>query len=100
MNLCPLAQRVIEIKGGLIVKARCEAGEQLQSVVTVGDDFFQQAATDGVVELLTQGRRFHFHALDWARQRLKEMGVFEAEDGLRWAAAQGLVLSVWRNGPI
>lgn len=24
-------------------------------------------------------------ALDWARQRLKEMGVFEAEDGLRWA---------------
>ncbi|MFE9686639.1 hypothetical protein [Streptomyces sp. NPDC006285] len=39
-------------------------------------------------------------ALDRARQRLKEMGVFEAEDGLRWAAAHGLVLSVWRNGPI
>ncbi|MHB9864582.1 hypothetical protein [Streptomyces sp. YIM S03343] len=39
-------------------------------------------------------------ALDWARQRLKEMGVFEAEDGLRWAAAHWLVLSVWRNGPI
>ncbi|MGI5405193.1 hypothetical protein ACQEV9_00205 [Streptomyces chartreusis] len=39
-------------------------------------------------------------ALDWARQRLEEMGVFEAQDGLRWAAAHGLVLSVWRNGPI
>ncbi|MFC8131349.1 hypothetical protein [Streptomyces sp. NPDC057302] len=38
--------------------------------------------------------------LDWARQRLEEMGVFETQDGLRWAAAHGLVLSVWRNGPI
>jgi hypothetical protein len=28
------------------------------------------------------------------------MGVFETEDGLRWAAAHGIVLSVWRNGPI
>ncbi|MFE6164264.1 hypothetical protein ACFQ7F_35700 [Streptomyces sp. NPDC056486] len=39
-------------------------------------------------------------ALDWARQRLEEMGVFTTQDGLRWAAAHGLVLSVWRNGPI
>ncbi|MFI8834906.1 hypothetical protein ACIGPN_28335 [Streptomyces afghaniensis] len=39
-------------------------------------------------------------ALDCARQRLEEMGVFKAQDGLRWAAAHGLVLSVWRNGPI
>ncbi|MEV5989235.1 hypothetical protein AB0L85_30320 [Streptomyces sp. NPDC052051] len=39
-------------------------------------------------------------ALDWARQRLEEMSVFTAQDGLRWAAAHGLVLSVWRNGPI
>ncbi|MFD9322404.1 hypothetical protein ACFWDQ_32960 [Streptomyces sp. NPDC060053] len=39
-------------------------------------------------------------ALDWARQSLKEMGVFEAEDGLRWAAAHGIVVSVWRNGPV
>lgn len=38
--------------------------------------------------------------LDWARQRLEEMGVFGTQDGLRWAAAHGLVLSVWRNGPI
>ncbi|WP_244315505.1 hypothetical protein [Streptomyces albidochromogenes] len=38
--------------------------------------------------------------LDWARQRLEELGVFATEDGLRWAAAHGLVLSVWRNGPI
>ncbi|WP_367038155.1 hypothetical protein [Streptomyces sp. Je 1-332] len=37
---------------------------------------------------------------DWARQRLEEMGVFGTQDGLRWAAAHGLVLSVWRNGPI
>ncbi|MFJ3616210.1 hypothetical protein [Streptomyces hydrogenans] len=36
----------------------------------------------------------------WGRQRLEEMGVFAAEDGLRWAAAHGLVLWVWRNGPI
>ncbi|MEU6926961.1 hypothetical protein [Streptomyces sp. NPDC046631] len=28
------------------------------------------------------------------------MGVFETQDGLRWAAAHGFVLSVWRNGPI
>ncbi|MFJ9547295.1 hypothetical protein [Streptomyces erythrochromogenes] len=39
-------------------------------------------------------------ALAWGRQRLEEMGVFAADDGLRWAAAHGLVLSVWRNGPI
>ncbi|MBB5938947.1 hypothetical protein [Streptomyces zagrosensis] len=39
-------------------------------------------------------------ALDWARQRLEEMGVFMTQDGLRWAAAHGLVLPVWRNGPI
>lgn len=39
-------------------------------------------------------------ALDWARQSLKEMGVFEAEDGLRWAAAHGIVVSVWRNSPV
>ncbi|MCL6302969.1 hypothetical protein [Streptomyces kronopolitis] len=39
-------------------------------------------------------------ALDWARQRLEEMGVFTAQDGLRWAAAHGLALSVWRNGPV
>ena len=39
-------------------------------------------------------------ALDWARQSLKERGVFEAEDGLRWAAAHGIVVSVWRNSPV
>lgn len=39
-------------------------------------------------------------ALDWARQSLKEMGVFEAEDGLRWAAAHGIVVPVWRNSPV
>ncbi|WP_405876543.1 hypothetical protein OG762_46550 [Streptomyces sp. NBC_01136] len=39
-------------------------------------------------------------ALDWGRRRLEEMGVFAAQDGLRWAAAHGLVRSVWRNGPI
>ncbi|MFJ3575881.1 hypothetical protein [Streptomyces rubiginosohelvolus] len=39
-------------------------------------------------------------AVAWGRQRLEEMGVLAAQDGLRWAAAHGLVLSVWRNGPI
>lgn len=39
-------------------------------------------------------------ALDWARKALDEMGVFERPDGLRWAAAHGLVISTWRNGPI
>ncbi|MEV0226460.1 hypothetical protein [Streptomyces sp. NPDC050704] len=39
-------------------------------------------------------------ALDWARLRLKEVGFFAVQDGLRWAAAYGFVRSVWRNGPI
>ncbi|ALP00196.1 hypothetical protein SHL15_9280 [Streptomyces hygroscopicus subsp. limoneus] len=40
-------------------------------------------------------------ALELARQRLQEMGVFETQDGLRWAAAHGLVLfRLGANGPI
>ncbi|MGX4691161.1 hypothetical protein [Streptomyces sp. JNUCC 63] len=38
--------------------------------------------------------------LAWAREQIVGMGVLESPDGLRWAAAHGLVLSVWRNGPI
>ncbi|MGW1729225.1 hypothetical protein ACWCQK_41145 [Streptomyces sp. NPDC002306] len=38
--------------------------------------------------------------LTWGRQRLEEMGVFGSPDGLRWAAAHGIVQFVWRNGPI
>ncbi|WP_405616796.1 hypothetical protein [Streptomyces sp. NBC_00076] len=38
--------------------------------------------------------------LAWGRQRLEEMGVFRSPEGLRWAAAHGNVLFVWRNGPI
>ncbi|MFF3249285.1 hypothetical protein ACFYWY_37510 [Streptomyces sp. NPDC002870] len=38
--------------------------------------------------------------LAWGRQKLEEMGVFQAPEGLRWAAAHGIVLFVWRSGPI
>lgn len=38
--------------------------------------------------------------LTWGRQKLDEMGVFNSPEGLRWAAAHGIVLFVWRNGPI
>ncbi|CAM5692121.1 hypothetical protein [Streptomyces chartreusis] len=38
--------------------------------------------------------------LGWGRQRLEEMGVFRTPQGLRWAAAHGIMLLVWRNGPI
>jgi hypothetical protein len=38
--------------------------------------------------------------LAWGRQELKETGVFQPPEGLRWAAAHGIVLFVWRNGPI
>lgn len=38
--------------------------------------------------------------LAWAREQIVRMGVLERPGGLRWAAAHGLVLFVWRNGPI
>jgi hypothetical protein len=38
--------------------------------------------------------------LAWGRERLEEVGVFALPEGLRWAAANTIVLSVWRNGPI
>ncbi|WAX77525.1 hypothetical protein [Streptomyces sp. KMM 9044] len=33
--------------------------------------------------------------LAWAREQIVGMGVLKSPDGLRWAAAHGLVLSVW-----
>nr|WP_239146351.1 hypothetical protein [Streptomyces sp. SID10815] len=39
-------------------------------------------------------------ALSRGRQLLEQQGVFATEEGLRWAAAYGIMLSVWRNGPI
>ncbi|MCZ4513676.1 hypothetical protein O3Q52_37120 [Streptomyces sp. ActVer] len=50
----------------------------------------KQQPTDGDIQ----------DALEWARLRLTELGFFETQDGLRWAAAYGLVRSVWRNGLI
>ncbi|MFI5966416.1 hypothetical protein ACIA8J_30190 [Streptomyces asoensis] len=50
----------------------------------------EQQPTDGDIQ----------DALEWARLHLTELGFFKTQDGLRWAAAYGLVRSVWRNGPI
>jgi hypothetical protein len=38
--------------------------------------------------------------LAWARERVEELDLSALPEGLRWAAANRIVLSVWRNGPI